>query len=199
MAFQHNDLPYAHNALEPVISAQTMQLHHGKHYKAYIDKANELAAGKPILEMPIEQAVVEAYKQGVGPLFNNIGQIYNHYIFWQCMSPAGGAPTGELLEAINATFGSLDGFKEQFVQGGLGQFGSGWVWLASDKGKLEISKSPNGESPLLQGKTPLVGCDVWEHAYYLDYQNRRADYLKAFADKIINWDFAAKQFAASKA
>jgi Fe-Mn family superoxide dismutase len=193
------DLPYAKNALEPHISTQTMELHHGKHYKAYIDKANELCKSTPIEGMALEKAVVESFKQG-GPLFNNIGQAYNHYVFWLCMKPnGGGQPTGALAEQINKDFGSFDTFKEQFVNTGLSQFGSGWVWLSAGAGgKLEIGKSANGESPLLQGKTPLIGCDVWEHAYYLDYQNRRADYLKAFVANLINWDYASKAWDKTK-
>jgi Fe-Mn family superoxide dismutase len=197
--FIHEALAYGYDALEPVIGRQTMELHHSKHYKAYIDKANELSKGTPIDGMNLEQAVIESFKQGTGPLFNNIGQAYNHAVFWKCMKPnGGGVPTGALADEINTTFGSFDKFKEQFVNTGLGQFGSGWVWLASNGGKLEISKSANGESPLVQGKCPLIGCDVWEHAYYLDYQNRRADYIKAFVDKLINWEYASQKWEESK-
>lgn len=196
--FEFVQLPYAKNALEPHIGAQTMELHHGKHYKAYIDKANELSKGTDIEGLSLEKAVVAAHKKGPGPLFNNIGQAYNHYIFWFSMKPSGGGqPPQALAEAINKSFGSFDAFKEQFVNTGLSQFGSGWVWLSYHDGKLEIGKSANGESPLLEGKTPLIGCDVWEHAYYLDYQNRRADYLKTFLDKVVNWDYATENYTAA--
>ncbi len=195
--FVFEELPYAKNALEPHIGAQTMELHHGKHYKGYVDKANELAAGTPIEGLQLEKAVIESHKKG-GPLFNNIGQIYNHSIFWKSMKPnGGGTPTGTLAEAINASFGSFDAFKEEFGKAGLSQFGSGWVWLVSNNGKVEIAKSANGESPLLEGKCALVACDVWEHAYYLDYQNKRADYLKVFLDKVVNWDFAQQMYEKS--
>lgn len=186
-------LPYDKTALEPHISAQTFDFHHGKHHKAYVDKANELAKGTPLENMPLEQAVIESKKQG-GPLFNNIGQIYNHNIFWLSMSPqGGGAPTGAVAAAIDAAFGGFDKFKEAFVAAALGQFGSGWVWLVAHKGALEIVKTANADTPLTEGKTPLLVCDVWEHAYYLDYQNRRADFAKVFIEKLANWSFAAEQ------
>lgn len=198
MTFKLEPLPYAHDSMAPYISAQTMELHHGKHLKAYVDKANELSQGTGIADMPLAQAVVEAHKKGPGPLFNNVGQIYNHTVFWDSMKADGaGSVPGALEKKINESFESLEGFNKKFVETGLGQFGSGWVWLAADKtGKLEILKTPNGESPLLEGKAPLIGCDVWEHAYYLDYQNRRADYLKAFVENLINWDFALKNYEA---
>jgi Fe-Mn family superoxide dismutase len=196
--FTFEQLPYAKDALEPHIGAQTMELHHGKHYKGYIDKANELVKGTPVEGMPLEKAVLASHKQG-GPLFNNIGQAYNHSVFWKSMKKdGGGVPQGTLADAINASFGSFDAFKEEFSKVGMSQFGSGWVWLVSNNGKIEIAKSANGESPLLEGKCPLAACDVWEHAYYLDYQNRRADYLKTFLDKVINWDFAQAQFDQSQ-
>jgi Fe-Mn family superoxide dismutase len=188
-------LPYEKTALEPLISSKTFDFHHGKHHKAYVDKANELVKGTEIEGMPLERAVIEAKTQG-GPLFNTLGQIYNHNIFGLSMTPnGGGAPTGAVAEKINASFGSFDAFKEQFVNAGLGQFGSGWVWLVAGDGKLEIIKTANADTPLTEGKTPLLVCDVWEHAYYLDFQNRRADFLKAFLDKLANWKFANEQLA----
>lgn len=193
------DLPYDKTALEPHISAKTFEFHHGKHHKTYVDKANELVKGTPLEGMPLEKAVIEAKKQGAGPLFNNIGQIYNHNIFWLSMKPnGGGSAPSPLLEKINEAFGSFDSFKEQFVNAGLGQFGSGWVWLVSTAGKLEIVKTLNAETPLTDGKTPLLVCDVWEHAYYLDYQNRRADFLKVFIEKLANWDFAIENLKKSR-
>jgi Fe-Mn family superoxide dismutase len=191
-------LPYDKAALEPHISAKTFEFHHGKHHKAYVDKANELAKGTPLEGMPLEKAVIESKKQG-GPLFNNIGQIYNHNIFWLSMAPnAGGAPTGPIAEKINAAFGDFEKFKEQFVNAGIGQFGSGWVWLVASGGKVEIVKTANADTPLTDGKTPLLVCDVWEHAYYLDYQNRRADFVKVFIEKLANWTFANEQLAKAK-
>ena len=194
MTFSLPALPYDKNALEPHISANTFDFHLGKHHKAYVDKANELVKGTPLENMPLEQAVVESRKQGVGPLFNNIGQIYNHNIFWLSMTPnGGGAPTGACADKIKNDFGSVESFKEQFVNAGIGQFGSGWVWLVSNNGKLEIVKTANAETPLTDGKKPLLVCDVWEHAYYLDFQNRRADFLKVFIEKLANWNFANEQ------
>lgn len=196
MTFSLPALPYDKTALEPHISAHTFDFHHGKHHKAYVDKANELVKGTPLENMPLEKAVIESRKQGVGPLFNNIGQIYNHNIFWLSMTPnGGGTPSGAIAEKIQTDFGSLDAFKEQFVNTGIGQFGSGWVWLVLNNGKLEIAKTANAETPLTEGKKPLLVCDVWEHAYYLDFQNRRADFLKVFIEKLANWTFANDQLA----
>lgn len=198
MTFSLPTLPYDKTALEPHISASTFDFHHGKHHKAYVDKANELVKGTALENMTLEQAVIESRKQGVGPLFNNIGQIYNHNIFWLSMAPGGGGtPSGSIAEKIKNDFGSFDTFKEQFVNAGLGQFGSGWVWLVSNQGKLEIVKTTNAETPLTDGKKPLLVCDVWEHAYYLDFQNRRADFLKVFIEKLVNWSFANEQLAKS--
>lgn len=188
-------LPYDKSAFEPHISAKTFEFHHGKHHKAYVDKANELVKGTPFEGMPLEKAVIESRKQGVGPLFNNIGQIYNHNLFWLSMTPnASTTPPDALLKKINESFGSLESFKEAFVNAGIGQFGSGWVWLVSNNGKLEIVKTANAETPLTDGKIPLMVCDVWEHAYYLDYQNRRADFLKVFIEKLVNWKFALENY-----
>lgn len=195
MTFTLPALPYDKSALEPHISAKTFDFHHGKHHKAYVDKANELVKGTPIEGMALEEAVIASRKQGPGPLFNNIGQIYNHNLFWLSMTPnGGGTAPAPLLEKITAAFGSFDAFKEQFVNAGIGQFGSGWVWLVSNQGKLEIVKTSNAETPLTEGKTPLLVCDVWEHAYYLDFQNRRADFLKVFIEKLASWEFALQNY-----
>ncbi|MBL1147323.1 MAG: superoxide dismutase [Pseudomonadota bacterium] len=186
------ELPFAKNALEPHMSAETFDYHHGKHHNAYVVKANELIQGTGLEDLPLEEIVRQAKAKGLGPLFNNVGQHFNHSFFWQCMKPQGGGePTGALLEKINASFGSFDKFKEDFVNGGIGQFGSGWVWLVENGGKLEIVKTANAETPLTEGKKPLLVCDVWEHAYYIDFQNRRPDFLKSFLENLVNWDFVA--------
>ena len=195
LTFTLPDLPYPKDALEPHISKQTMEFHHGKHHKAYVDKANELVKGTALEGAPLEEAVLKASHEG-GPLFNNIGQIYNHNIFWQSMSPdGGGKPGGELASKIETTFGSYDEFRKQFIAAGTSQFGSGWVWLAWSGGKIELLKTANADTPLADGKTPLLVCDVWEHAYYLDYQNKRADFLEVFLDELVNWKFAEEQLA----
>jgi len=191
-------LPWPKNALEPLYSSKTLDYHYDKHHKAYVDKANELVVGSGLEGKSLEEAVIGAKQKGLGPLFNNVAQIYNHNLFWESMKPGGGgSPTGDLLDKINKDFGSIDKFKEQFVAAGLGQFGSGWVWLVEDKsGKLEIVKTGNAETPLTDGKKPLLVCDVWEHAYYIDYQNKRADFLKTFVDKLANWDSASAKLKA---
>ena len=194
VSFTLPPLPWPQNALEPHISSKTFDFHYAKHHKAYVDKANELIVGSGLEGKSLEEVIVESKKKGLGPLFNNAAQIYNHTLFWESMAPnGGGTPPAPLLDKINEAFGSFDKFKEQFVAAGMGQFGSGWVWLVEDKGKLEIVKTPNAETPLTDGKTPLMVCDVSEHAYYLDYQNRRADFLKVFVDNLANWEGANKR------
>lgn len=190
MKLELPELPYASNALEPHMSAETFSYHHGKHHKAYVDKGNELLAEAGIDADNLEDLVRKTAEVG-GPLFNNVAQVYNHSFFWKCMKPnGGGAATGRIAEKINADFGSFDNFKKEFVNNGVGQFGSGWVWLVLDGDKLKVVKTPNAETPLTTGAKPLLVCDVWEHAYYLDYQNRRPDFLTTFLDKLANWDFA---------
>ncbi len=197
-AFTLPALPYELNALEPHMSARTLEVHHGKHHKAYVDKANPLAQGTALDGLPLEQAVVQSRKQGVGPLFNNLAQIYNHNLFWLSMTPdAAQAPSsGPLFDQLDASFGGVDAFKQQFVKAGVAQFGSGWVWLVAQGGKLEIVTTGNAETPLAEGKTPLLVCDLWEHAYYLDVQNRREEFLQRFVDHLANWAFAARQLGA---
>jgi superoxide dismutase, Fe-Mn family len=197
VTFSLPPLPWPKNALEPHYTSKTLDFHYDKHHKAYVDKANELIAGTGLEGKSLEEVIVEAKKKNLGPLFNNAAQIYNHTLFWESMTPnGGGTPPSPLLEKINESFGSFDKFKEQFVAAGVGQFGSGWVWLVESGGKLEIIKTANAETPLTDGKKPLLVCDVWEHAYYLDYQNRRADFLKVFLDKLVNWDGAVKKLKA---
>lgn len=188
-------LPYATDALEPHMSAETFSFHHAKHHNAYVLKGNELLADAGISADTLEELVIAAAKIG-GPLFNNVGQCYNHEFFWKSMSPnGGGAPSGAIAEKINADFGSFENFKKEFVNGGVTQFGSGWVWLVLDGGKLKIAKSANAETPLTSGAIPLLVCDVWEHAYYLDFQNRRPDFLASFLENLVNWDFANANLA----
>mgnify|MGYP000168021894 FL=1 len=196
MSLQLPELPFAKDALAPHMSADTFDYHHGKHHNAYVVKGNELLAEAGIDESDLVQLVHESAKIG-GALFNNVGQHYNHSFFWNSLSPnGGGAPTGEIAARIDADFGSFDEFKAQFVAGGVGQFGSGWVWLVERDGKLAIEKSANAETPLTTGAKPLLVCDVWEHAYYLDFQNRRPDFLASFIDNLVNWEFANANLAA---
>jgi Fe-Mn family superoxide dismutase len=196
MSLQLPELPFAKDALAPHMSADTFDYHHGKHHNAYVVKGNELLAEAGIDASDLVQLVHESAKIG-GALFNNIGQHYNHSFFWNSLSPnGGGAPTGEIAARIDADFGSFDEFKAQFVAGGVGQFGSGWVWLVERDGKLAIEKSANAETPLTTGAKPLLVCDVWEHAYYLDFQNRRPDFLASFIDNLVNWEFANASLAA---
>jgi Fe-Mn family superoxide dismutase len=201
VAYEVPPLPYDYNALEPTIDEQTMQLHHDKHHQAYVDKANGALEGtdwegKPVEEVLQNLSSLPEDKQGV--FRNNGGGHANHTLFWESMTPGGGGePSGELADAINEAFGSLDAFKEQFEANGVAQFGSGWTWLVLDGGQLKLEKTPNQDNPVLNGQTALLGNDVWEHAYYLKYQNKRPDYLKAWWN-VVNWDKVAERYAAAK-
>jgi len=191
MAIQLPDLPYAKDALAPVISANTLEFHYGKHHKAYVDNANKLITGTDLanesLESIIKKTAGDAAKIGI---FNNAAQVWNHSFYWQCMkAKGGGKPAGAVADKINKAWGSFEKFVEEFKNAGITQFGSGWAWLVSDRGELKITKTANADTPIAHGQKPLLTVDVWEHAYYLDYQNRRPDYLTAFIDKLINWDF----------
>jgi Fe-Mn family superoxide dismutase len=193
------DLPYAIDALEPHVSAETLKFHHGKHHQAYVTKTNELVAGTDLEGKDVEAIMVAAHKKGDQKLFNQAAQVWNHTFYWHSMSPnGGGEPTGDLLDLINASFGDLASFKKQFKEAAAGQFGSGWAWLVLDGDKLAITATSNADTPVVAGKTPLLTADVWEHAYYLDYQNARPGYLDAFLDSLINWDFAAENLAAAR-
>ena len=196
MAFELPKLPYAYDALEPHIDARTMEIHHTKHHNAYItnlngavEKTPELA-GKSLVEMLSDlNAIPEAVR---GVVRNHGGGTFNHNLFWEVMGPnAGGAPSGDLAAAIDSAFGSFDAFKEEFSKAAATQFGSGWAWLALKDGKLEVIKTPNGENPLMHGASPILGCDVWEHSYYIDYRNARPKYLEAWFDNLVNWDHVA--------
>jgi Fe-Mn family superoxide dismutase len=191
MAFELPALPYAKDALQPYMSAETLDFHHGKHHQAYVDALNKLVPGSALDGKSLDEIVVEsAGKPDLQAIFNNAGQHWNHTHFWKWMKPdGGGSIPGELEKKLVADFGSVDKFKEDFVAGGVGQFGSGWVWLVSDGSKLSIMKTPNGDNPVAHGQHALLGCDVWEHSYYIDYRNKRADYLKAFVNSLVNWEF----------
>jgi Fe-Mn family superoxide dismutase len=200
MAFTLAPLPYAYEALEPHIDKQTMQIHHDKHHQAYVDNLNKAIAGTDNEKKSLEDLVKSA--GSISPAVrNNGGGHWNHTFFWECLAGnAGGNPSGKLGDAINTAFGSLDAFKEKFNQAGMTRFGSGWAWLIVKDGKLEVSSTPNQDNPLMDVAevkgTPVLGADVWEHAYYLKYQNRRADYLTAFWN-VVNWDKVAERFEAA--
>jgi len=196
-------LPYAYDALEPHIDAQTMQIHHDKHHAAYVANLNKaVATGLPTTVSPAIETLLKdlnAVPENIrAAIRNNGGGHYNHSLFWQMMKKnGGGEPTGDLAKAIDTAFGSFSAFKDNFTKAALGQFGSGWAWLVLDSGALKIEPTPNQDTPLSSGKTPLLGVDVWEHAYYLKYQNKRADYITAWWN-VVNWDFVADRYAKAK-
>ncbi len=197
MAFELPSLPYAPDALHPYMSAETLDYHHGKHHKAYVDKLNELTQGGEFAGKSLEEVVKGSFGRPEHQvLFNNAGQHWNHNHFWKWMKPnGGGAIPGELERQIIADFGSVEKMKEDFKAAGVGQFGSGWAWLVVDGGKLSVMKTPNGENPLAHGKTAILGCDVWEHSYYIDYRNARPKYLDAFLNNLVNWEYVAELYA----
>ena len=199
MAFSVPDLPYDYDALEPHIDEATMKLHHDKHHQAYVDKANGALEGSEWADKSVEEVLLNLDKvPNTAAVKNNAGGHANHTLFWEIMSPdGGGEPSGELADAINEAFGSFDGFKEQFEANGVGQFGSGWTWLVLDGGQLKLTKTANQDSPILEGQTPLLGNDVWEHAYYLKYNNRRPEYLKAWWN-VVNWTKVGERYSAAK-
>lgn len=199
MSFTLPDLPYAHDALQPFMSKETLEYHHDKHHLAYVNNGNNAIKGTEFEGKPLEEIVKGSHGKNAA-VFNNAGQHYNHLHFWRWMKPnGGGAIPGEIEKALVESFGSVDKFKEDFVAAGVGQFGSGWAWLEVKDGKLAVSKTPNGENPLVHGATPILGVDVWEHSYYIDYRNRRPDYLKAFLDSLVNWDYVAELYHGAKA
>jgi Fe-Mn family superoxide dismutase len=186
------ELPYAENALEPYISAETLQYHYGKHHASYVEKLNNLVRGTEFESASLEEII----KQATGGIFNNAAQVWNHTYYWNCMSPQGGGnPAGELSQAINSAFSSFDVFKQQFASQAAANFGSGWTWLVrTADGELEIVNTSNAGNPMTEYKQPLLTCDVWEHAYYIDYRNARPKYIEAFWN-VVNWDFVARNFA----
>jgi len=195
MSFELPSLPYTNDALAPYMSAETLDFHHGKHHQTYVTNLNNLLKDNELQGASLEDIVVKSSKDtSMAGIFNNAGQHWNHILFWQCMKPNGGGSIPSELEArLNSDFGSIDQFKEAFIQAGTTQFGSGWAWLAIDNGKLVVTKSANASNPLVNGMKPILGCDVWEHSYYIDYRNKRPDYLKAFLDSLVNWEFVASQ------
>ncbi|NBB82764.1 MAG: superoxide dismutase [Alphaproteobacteria bacterium] len=197
MAFELADLPYAYDSLQPYMSQETLEFHHDKHHATYVNTLNKLIEGTDMASMSLEEIVKASFgDSSKQPIFNNAGQAWNHNHFWNWMKPnGGGSIPGELEAKINEDFGSFDKFKEEFVQAGVGQFGSGWCWLVLDGGKLKVTKTPNAENPLAHGQTTLLGCDVWEHSYYLDYRNKRPDYLNAFVDSLVNWEYVAELYS----
>jgi Fe-Mn family superoxide dismutase len=194
-AFELPALPYAYEALSPYMSAETLEYHHDKHHQAYVTKGNELLKGTEWEGKSLEEIVKGSYGKNA-PLFNNAGQHYNHIHFWMWMKKNGGGDKlpARLEKAIVQSLGSVAKMKEDFINAGIGQFGSGWCWLAVKNGKIEVMKTPNGENPLVHGAKPILGCDVWEHSYYIDYRNRRPDYLKAFVDNLVNWDHVDEMY-----
>jgi Fe-Mn family superoxide dismutase len=200
MAYSVPDLPYDYDALEPHIDEATMRVHHDKHHQAYFDKANAALEGTEWADRDVEdvlQNLSSLPDDKQGPVRNNAGGHYNHSLFWQMLSPdGGGEPGGDLGAAIGERFGSFDSFKDEFKAAGIGQFGSGWAWLVHDGSGLAVAKTPNQDSPISSGQTVLLGCDVWEHAYYLKYQNKRPDYIDAFWN-VVNWDFVAERLSAA--
>jgi len=195
MTFELPSLPYASDALAPYMSSETLDFHHGKHHQTYVTNLNNLVKDSDMQDASLEDVVIKSSKDAsMAGIFNNAGQHWNHILFWQCMKPnGGGAMPSELENRISSDFGSVDQFKEAFVQAGTTQFGSGWAWLAIDNGKLVVMKSANASNPLVEGMKPILGCDVWEHSYYIDYRNKRPDYLKAFLDNLVNWEFVSSQ------
>ena len=189
------DLPYSKDALQPYMSAETLELHHDKHHQAYVTNGNKFIEEQNLSESSINEIVINSYKNNNAPVFNNVSQHINHIHFWEIMSnnPEGKIP-GELESKITNDFGSVDQMKNDFINAGITQFGSGWCWLVLNNGKLEVTKTPNAENPIVHGHIPLLGCDVWEHSYYVDFKNKRPDYLKRFIDNLVHWEKVHEEF-----
>jgi superoxide dismutase, Fe-Mn family len=197
MALELPALPYAYDALGPFMSKETLEFHHDKHHMAYVTNGNNALKDSPLADKSIEDICKAAFAEKNAPLINNVGQHYNHIHFWSWMKPNGGGKKipGGLQAAIDADLGGYDKMRTDFIQAGVTQFGSGWCWIAKKDGKLTIMKTPNGENPLMHGASPILGCDVWEHSYYIDYRNLRPKYLEAFVDNLINWDYVDEMFS----
>jgi Fe-Mn family superoxide dismutase len=196
MKFEVPPLPFAKDALEPVMKQETLEFHYEKHHKGYMNKLKSLIEGKPEAQKSLEDVI----KTSSGAVFNNAAQVWNHSFFWDGMRPGGGGapPAGDVADLLQRDLGGFDGFRDQFVKAGMGRFGSGWAWLVLDAGKAKIMDTPNAETPLTTSATPLLTGDVWEHAYYLDHRNNREAFLQVFCDKLINWDFVAKNLKAAR-
>jgi Fe-Mn family superoxide dismutase len=193
MAFTLPPLPYPKDALEPYISAKTLDFHHDKHHKAYVETLNKLVEGTPEADMSLEELIVATHHDdSKTTVFNNAAQVWNHTFLWNCMKKAGGEPNGGVKKAIDHEFGKYENFAKEFKEAATTQFGSGWAWLVFDAGKLKIIKTSNAINPIAGGQSALLTCDVWEHAYYLDYQNRRPDFVQAFLEHLVNWEFVAE-------
>ena len=197
MAFELPPLPYATDALEPHMSARTLEFHHGKHHKTYVDTLNRLVEGTPEADQSLEEIIVATHHDDAKlAMFNNAAQAWNHAFFWSCMTKdGGGKPEGDLRKAIDHGFGSLDKFAAAFKEAATTQFGSGWAWLVLDAGKLKVIKTSNAINPIAGGQSALLTCDVWEHAYYLDFQNRRPDFVETFLEHLVNWEFVSENLA----
>ncbi len=198
MSFALEDLPYAYDALAPYMSAETLEFHHDKHHMAYVTNGNKLLEGSGLEGKSLEEIVKESYGTNAG-LFNNAGQHLNHLHFWKWMKPNGGGSSlpAVLAKKVEEDLGGFDKFRADFINAGVTQFGSGWAWLAVKDGKLVVMKTPNGENPIVHGATPILGCDVWEHSYYIDYRNARPKYLEAFVDNLINWEYVEELYTAA--
>lgn len=196
MALELPALPYDYDALAPFMSRETLEYHHDKHHQAYVTNGNKALEGSPLAGKSLEEICKAAYAEKSAPLINNVGQHYNHLHFWQWMKKGGGGTKlpGALAKAIDSDLGGYDKFRAGFIDAGTTQFGSGWAWLAVKDGKLAIMKTPNGENPLMHGASPILGVDVWEHSYYIDYRNARPKYLEAFVDSLINWDHVLEMY-----
>lgn len=193
MTFSLMPLPFVKDALAPHMSEQTLDFHHGKHHQTYVDTLNKLIVGTSYDKAALEDIIRDTSEnKAESKIFNNAAQVWNHNFFWSCLTPTAAQPENNLLQQITKSFGSLDEFKAKFKEAALSQFGSGWAWLVMDQGQLKITKTSNAENPIALGQKALLTCDVWEHAYYLDYQNRRADMVQVFLDKLINWEFVAR-------
>ena len=199
MALELPALPYAYDALGPYMSKETLEFHHDKHHMAYVTNGNNALKDSPLAGKSIEEICKAAFAEKNAPLINNVGQHYNHIHFWSWMKPNGGGKKipGRLQAAIDSDLGGYDKMRTDFIQAGVTQFGSGWCWIAKKDGKLTIMKTPNGENPLMHGASPILGCDVWEHSYYIDYRNLRPKYLEAFVDNLVNWDYVDEMFSKS--
>ena len=191
MTFKLPTLDYSKSSLAPIMSEETLDLHHGKHHQTYITNLNKFIEGSDMSQMTLEEIIIHSSKdKSKSGLFNNASQHWNHMLFWKCMKPGGGGPMPKKLkDRIVSDFGSVEEFKKQFIQAGITQFGSGWCWLSIDNGKLVVIKTPNAENTLVHNMKPILACDLWEHSYYVDYKNRRPEYLENFYEKLINWEF----------